>query len=139
MKPVGFTSVELAIVLSISAILVPAIYVFGHNLEHQRAVGLWQLEVADEVRSLGEALRGDRRALKFSARGGLRLDGPGPCSPIEYTLSPEKTIVRRAPAACGGETTLSTHVTRLTHEPGGITATFALDPVKTEIFIAVED
>lgn len=140
----GFTVVELAIVLSISALLVPLVFLTARSWDEHRAAGLRQVAVADEVRSLGEAVRADRRALKFAGKGSLTLQGKGPCSPVEYAVTDAQTLVRRAPAACGGETALATHVTALAHAPGGLAVTFGFEVrpgtvVPTDVFIAVAD
>ena len=144
MKRRGFTAIELAIVLSISAIVIPAIYLFGRGVEERRAIGLWHFEVADEVRSLSEALKSDRRQLTFAPRGSLHLSGADDCGGVDYLLTPAHALVRRTAAGCGGERTLATHVEALTHVPGGVAVTFALETkpqreARTEVFIAVED
>ena len=140
----GFTAIELAIVISISALVVPAIYLFDRSLEEQRAIGLWHLEVADQSRTAAEALHADRRALNLPSRTGLRFEGPGTCAPVEYAVTPGRTLVRRAPASCGGGTTLATHVTSFNRAPGGVTLKFAFElkpeqAVNTDFFIAVDD
>ena len=141
----GFTAVELAIVVSISALLVPAIYLFERNLDEHRAVGLWQLEVADQYRSLAESLQADRRAFKFaSSKSVIRFEGAGPCAPIEYTVSDSQTVVRRGAESCGGDSTLATHVSGLKRVPGGVAISLAFETrpeqaAKTDLFIAVDD
>lgn len=144
MRRGGFTMIELAIVISLSALVVPAVYLFARTIDDQRALGLRHLEVADQTRSLAEALQADRRTLLFSAPESLRLEGPGPCSPIEYALTPAKSLVRRAPNDCGGETTLATQVEAVSHPRGGFAITFGFEKrpqllARTELFIPVED
>ena len=141
MRRRGFTIIELAIVISISAILVPAVYLFARTLEDQQAIGLRHLEVADQTRTLAEALGADRRGLHFSGPTSLKLEGPSPCAPVEYSLTPARTVERRD---CSGTTTLATQVQSLGHVAGGVAIAFGFEKrpglvLRTELFIPVED
>lgn len=140
----GFTLVELAIVISVSSLIVPSVYLLARNLDDQRARGLWHITVAEQVRTVSESLQADRRALAFAGPGPLRLEGKGGCAPIVYEVTPGKALVRRAPERCGGERTLATQVSSAKHLPGGLELTFGFevrpDQIEpTTVFIPVED
>ncbi len=136
----GFTMVELAIVVSIAAILLPLVYSFAWHLESQRALVQWNLEVADATRSLNEELRLDRRAGGLVAGPALRFDRP--TCPAEYLLV-DQTLVRRADAACAGDRGLARNVGSFERVDGGVELIFvrALRPEqvhRTTIFLPLE-
>ena len=99
MRRAGFTAIEMAIVVTLSSLVVPLVFLTARSWDEQRSAGLRHIAVADEVRTLGEAVRADRRTLTFTAQNALTLEGKGPCSPVEYALTERKTLVRRARGA----------------------------------------
>lgn len=111
MRRRGFTMVELAIVITLLGILVPLIFMLFHvgAADFQKANAT--LEAADQLRDLSEELRLDLRTGTL-AEAGLRIDGEGGCFPVTYRLA-ETTLVREAPAACGGSRGLVRHVRTL--------------------------
>jgi prepilin-type N-terminal cleavage/methylation domain-containing protein len=103
----GFTLVELAICLSISALLVPLVFVFVRSLDGHVSHGQWQLEVAQAVRTVSEQLERDQASTchaHYALRG--------------------TDLVRAADAACGGEQVLATRVSRFERQPGGVQLDF---------------
>lgn len=104
----GFTLVELAICLSVSAVLVPLAWMFVRSLDVHVATGHWQLEVAQAVRTVAEQLERDQ---------------PGTCH-AHYALR-GADLVRTADAACGGEQVLATRVSRFERAPGGVRLDFS--------------
>lgn len=120
----GFTLVELAIVVSLLALIVPALFVYARSLEEQHALGVFAVEVAEELRTVGEALRADLREGGFV--DGQRVATAGRCG-AEWVVTPSKTLERRASEACGGRQTLATRVTSLSRVPAGVELTFELE------------
>lgn len=133
----GFTAVELAIVISISAILAPLIFLFARDLETLQRIARWHLETAASVQRIDEALRQD-------ARGGARteLTFGGPCA-ARYVLTEAFTLERQAAEACGGTQVLATGVRSMELVTGGVALSFVL-PLredlsrKTEVFLPLE-
>ncbi|MBL8935205.1 MAG: type II secretion system protein [Archangium sp.] len=103
----GFTMVELAIVLTLLAILVPLIFLFFNRgaADFQKANAT--LEAAEQLRDLSEELRLDARQGALSAAG-LTFEGAA-CGPVSYRLL-DTSVVREAPASCGGTRALVRHV-----------------------------
>lgn len=135
----GFTAVELAIVISISAILAPLLFLFARDLESLQRVAQWHLETAAAVQRIDEALRMD-------ARSGPRADGvlawAGPCG-ARYVVTETFALERQAADACGGHQVLATGVRSITPATGGVELSFVLplrDDLsrKTEVFFPVE-
>lgn len=115
----GFTAVELAICLSISAILVPSVFLFVRSLETTQRVARWHLETADAVQRLDEALQRD--ALRSAAEPGALAWG-GDC-PVRYAVTEAFALERRD---CGGAQVLATGVRELRRVPGGVEVSFVL-------------
>ncbi len=128
----AFTAVELAICLSILAILVPLVYAAARGVEDNHQIGLWHLKTAQEVRSLADAMRADQRQ-------GQPVDGEslswklGACT-VRYRLDPVGAVLREAPSACGGSAALAAGVEALEPQPGGVEITFLrhLRPTREE-------
>jgi len=129
----GFTMVELAIVVTLLTILVPLIYMLFRlgAADFQKANAT--LDAADQVRDLSEELRLDARNGQLAATG-LTFEGAGACSPITYRLV-GTSVVRDAPAACGGARALVRHVTAL--ERAGALVTVRIAQLPEDLPIAV--
>ena len=126
MRRRGFTMVELAIVTSILALTIPGLYLFARTLEEPHAIGLWQLDVADSVRTASEELRADARTARLLPGDDLRLERRGPCSPVAYVVTPGRTLRREAPAGCEPPRTVATHVVSARRVSSGVELGFAL-------------
>lgn len=103
----GFTMVELAIVLTLMAILVPLIFMLFNRgaADFQKANAT--LEAAEQLRDLSEELRLDARNGTLTATD-VVFEG-GACSPVTYRLV-DSSVVREASASCGGTRALVRHV-----------------------------
>ncbi len=122
MRRRGFTLAELAVVLGCLAITVPLTYVFARSVETQRARGLWSVEVAEAGRSVAEELRLDLRTGTVQAGDALVLSGAAGCAgEVRYEVTAGHVLVRRAPAACGGERALARDVVALERLTSGAT------------------
>lgn len=108
MKRRGFTLVELAIVLSITSLLVPLLWLFVRQLETTLDLASWHLESAAAVRTVSEQLEGDRR---------------NTCN-AHYALE-AGALVRSADEHCGGRVVLARGVSRFERVPGGVELTLA--------------
>ncbi len=126
MRSRGFTAVELLIVISIAAILLPIVYSIAARYEDEVAVARFQLDVADAVRTVSEELRTDAR-------------GDGACDP-KYVVR-GRALVRTS--TCGPDRALARWVHALEPTPGGVNLVFArpLRPHherRVSVFIPVE-
>lgn len=101
MKTRGFTLIELAICMSILALLLPLVWVFGRTLEAEHRDVVSQASSARELRALTEELRLDLRTRSLKSTTGLVLQGAGSCALVEYALAGE-VLERRAGPDCGG-------------------------------------
>lgn len=110
MRRRGFTMVELATCLSISALLVPLCFLFLRTLSARHERALWQLETAAAVRTLSEQRELDRGQTACAAAYELVAD----------------TVVRSASAECGGSLVLARGVSRFEQGADGVTVTFFL-------------
>ena len=126
MKRRGFTMVELAIVVSILALLVPLIFMVfrigAADFEKANAT----LYAANQLRDLSEELRLDERNGTL-ADSGLTFAGAGACFPVTYRLV-GSSVVREAPQACGGVRALVRDVTEFTRTNGLLTVQIARLP-----------
>lgn len=126
MKRRGFTMVELAIVVSLLAILVPLIFMLfrigAADFERANAT----LDAANHLRDLSEELRLDARNGSL-AESGVTFEGAGACFPVSYRLV-GRSVVREAPQACGGVRALVRDVTELTRRNGLLTVRIARLP-----------
>jgi hypothetical protein len=131
---------EMAINLSILALVLPVLYAGALALEETHAVALWHLQTADEVRTLAEALHRD-------ARWGQPLPGDplawtrGGCT-ARYRLE-AGTLSREQEGTCEGRQALATGVAAFRAEAGGITLEkdLALRPGRTQhdrVFLPLE-
>ncbi len=137
----GFTMVELAIVLSISVLLIPMVYAGAQAIEEVHELALWHLRSADQLHSVAEELRLDER-------GGERQPGAtlawqrGTCR-VVYRVDEHGVLLREASVACGGTRALATGVTTLAAVEGGVELelTHVLRPTRqerTHLFIPLE-
>ncbi len=106
MKKRGFTLVELAVVLSITSLLVPLVWMFVRQLETTLVLASWHLESAAAVRTVTEQLEGDQRNACHA----------------HYALE-EGALVRSADERCGGHVVLARGVTRFERVRGGVELT----------------
>ncbi len=109
MKARGFTLLELAIVMSIVAILIPLLWLSGRTLEAEHRDALADATAAREMRALSEELRRDLRTLRWQGSTGLVLEGTGSCAHVEYVLTGE-VLERRALESCGGTRVVAAQV-----------------------------
>ena len=110
----GFTLTELAICLSLLAILMPMIYTFGLQIEDRFRIGQWHLKNADTLRTVAEALQADQQGGVLAAEGvAFAFDD---CE-VRYTLD-EGAIVRSD--SCGVSLTLARGVAAMSREDGGV-------------------
>ena len=118
----GFTLIELAVVLSVAAILVPLVWILGTQVVDQVTLGRWQLDAAEGVRTVAEELRVDaREGTPTAEQVGFRV---GTCD-VRYVVTGASALVRQATADCGGSRGLSRRVESIAWSPGGVDITFA--------------
>ena len=119
----GFTLVELAICLSVTAVLVPITYSFALGLEDRSLLGLWHLETADGVRTVAEELRRDAEQGEMTATTSVGFQ-IADCA-VSYVVTGAKVLQRQASDACGGHRALARDVEAIRTSAGGIDITFA--------------
>ena len=122
MRARGFTLIELSIVISITALLLPLVWFFGRALEADHRDALAQTVASREMRALTEELRRDLRTLRLEGPDGLRLTGAA-CR-VEYALAGE-VLERRAPEACGGTRAVASPVRSLLRSGARLEVRFA--------------
>ncbi len=108
MRRRGFTAMELAICLTILIILVPLVYQLATIVEENHAIGLWQLQTAEELRTVAEELRLDQR--QGTPEPGEAVAWARQGCTVHYRVDPQRVLLREAPEACGGSRALATHV-----------------------------
>ncbi|MDP2269505.1 MAG: prepilin-type N-terminal cleavage/methylation domain-containing protein [Archangium sp.] len=123
----GFTAVELAVCVSISAILVPSAFLFARTLETTQRVASWHLETANAVQDLDEWFQHDALRSELACH-------------VEYVVTPALLLERRA---CDGTQVLARGVQRFARVHGGVEISFVLplreDLIRTtEVFLALE-
>ena len=131
----GFTAMELAIVVTISAVLVPLVWSFSAGLEDQAALAQWRIDVADSVRTVTEELRLDARLGPPTAAVGFASPG---CT-ATYAVT-EAGLIRRG---CGPDRGLAPWVASIEWAPGGVALRFErrLRPQRVRavtVFVPVE-
>ena len=114
----GFTLVELAICLSLLAIITPLIYSYALGIEDRSVVGLWHLQTADSLHTVSESLQSDGR------KGTLQPTGiafkQGDCT---VTYRAEDAALLRTDS-CGITQTLAVGVSSLARESDGVSIGF---------------
>jgi prepilin-type N-terminal cleavage/methylation domain-containing protein len=137
MRAGGFTLIELMIVLSCAAIMVPAVYRLARHAEDQSELGHWQLDVAEGIRTIAEELAADaRRGPPIDEGVGFTF---GVCDP-RYAVH-DAVLVRSS--GCREDRGLSRFVESIAWTHGGVEVVFArrLRPRRvrrTTVFIPVE-
>lgn len=137
----GFTLVELAVVLSLMAVAVPAVFHFHRAFDAGHREALARLDAARGMRSFSEELRRDLRSATLDAQS-VVLVGPPPCERVEYAVDDAGVLSRRAGEACGGPRPVAMGVGKLERRPWGVTVTFArrtgrADPFLTRFDLAL--
>lgn len=94
----GFTLVELAIVVSILAVVVPLILVFGRALEARDREIQAQQAFAASARTVSEELRRDLHL--GVAASGLSFTGDATCGAVSYQRNDEGVLLRKS-VSCG--------------------------------------
>jgi prepilin-type N-terminal cleavage/methylation domain-containing protein len=114
----GFTLLELAIVLSIFTVVVPAGYLLARGLSTESEFAQHQLTVADATRAVSEELRRDAHLGALSGTTGLTITSTGACSPVLWRVTEDQVLRREEPetAGCGGVRALARRVRSLTRE-----------------------
>lgn len=121
----AFTVAELAISISILAIVVPLVFHTATGWEENHALALWHVQTADSLRTVTEELRLDAWGGEVleSGEGELRFER-GDCI-VRYAVDPAGTLVRRAVAPCDGTRALARGVSSLERVPGGVEIVFS--------------
>lgn len=131
----GFTLTELAICLSLLAILVPMVYTYGIGVEDRLFIGTWHLQTADATRTIADRIQLDDRTGTMSADA-VQFQR-GDCT-IDYAVT-DGALSRTD--SCGTAQVLARGITALSRESGGISVTFTRGlrvgrDQQTDIFIA---
>jgi prepilin-type N-terminal cleavage/methylation domain-containing protein len=129
----GFTLLELAICLAVSATLVPLLFTFSRAVENDFAMALADAESSSQMRSFSEELRRDLMSMRVVDGPGLVLQSvrPGACARVEY-VAVEETLMRRADDACGGERAIAARLSALHRDGRSVTLEFAR-PVRPDL------
>ena len=123
----GFTLIELSVVVSILALVVPLIFVLQRDLEAQHQGTLQAVEAARGMRSLSEELRRDLRTMRWKESAGLALvarTGSGGCQGVAYSVNEESVLIREAAGGCGGNRAVARGVKRIAREGRLVEVTF---------------
>ena len=133
----GFTLIELALCLTLLAILVPLMYAYALGIEDRFTIGTWHRQTADRVRTVADTLEVDGQTAQLMDDAVQFRHGN--CT-IDYRVEAGGLI--RADS-CGKTQTLARDVDALTREPGGVLLVFShrlrtSRTQQTSIFIAVE-
>ena len=131
----GFTMVELAVVVVIMAIMLPAVFLLLHTIEAEQRRALSTVESSRAMRTVSEELRLDLQTRSWVDGETLALRGPGPCGEVGYALE-GGVLLRRQDASCGGTRALARHVETVARHPWGLEVVFASNvgisqPVRT--------
>ncbi|GDX79092.1 hypothetical protein LBMAG42_09030 [Deltaproteobacteria bacterium] len=124
----GFTLVELAVVITVLLVFVPAVYGMIGLRAEAAARQRWQMEVAEGARTTAEWMALDAAA---SAAGPL-----GACLP-RYAVDgegQERVLLRELPPGCGVSQAVARQVEAISPAAGGVEVTFAkaFRPGRTE-------
>jgi len=136
MRRRGFTLVELAITISISAVMIPAVFLLLRTAEANARRALSRARTAESMRTFSEELRRDLRTMRFVNDTGLVLAGPG-CE-ARYELR-GSILVR---AGCDGARAVARDVASVERTAWGAEVVFAQhvappkEPIRTRYRIA---
>jgi prepilin-type N-terminal cleavage/methylation domain-containing protein len=116
----GFTLIEMAVVITISALVIPLVFAFAHTYEvdHLRAAD--SAQAASSMRAVSEELRRDLQTMRVAEEPGLVLVGAGKCARVEYAVADE-VLLRRA---CDEVRAVARHVQALRREGRSLTVEF---------------
>jgi prepilin-type N-terminal cleavage/methylation domain-containing protein len=135
----GFTLIELAVSLSILALLVPLVFMMGRSFEEHAFQAAAQAEAAAAMRSVSEELRRDLKTMGWPDDTALKLAGAGQCPSVEYKLNADSTLVREGAEGCGPARTIAANVRSISRETGGLRVVFfkrvAAGRERTDTFI----
>ena len=120
----GFTLIEMSIVVSILAVLVPLIFMFGRSFQDAQFEAAAQVEAAAAMRAVSEELRRDLKTMAWLEDSGLQLAGAGACKDVEYRLTEEHRVVRKGGEGCGPERVIAANVRAFQREAGGLRVVF---------------
>ena len=129
----GFTLIEMAVVLTVSALVVPLVFALAHTFEvdHLRAAD--SAQAAQSMRAVSEELRRDLSTMRVSDEPGLVLLSARGCARVEYAIADE-VLLRRA---CDDVRPVARHVLALRRDGRSLTVEFGrpLRPdVKSQTF-----
>lgn len=124
----GFTLVELTIVISILAVVIPGTYVLYRTFQDQYLSAIARMQSATGARSIGEELRRDVRTHRMTdatdTKWVLESDTNTECPRIEYVLEAERLV--RKGKGCGAERGLARNVARIGADETGVQVDFEL-------------
>ncbi len=115
----GFTLVELAVTITITAILLPATFLLFRAVEGRIHGWLASARVAESTRTFSEELRRDLRTMRFTAETGFTLASPG-CE-VRYVVE-GTTLMRHG---CDGDRAIARDVETLARTAWGAEITYA--------------
>jgi hypothetical protein len=131
MKARGFTALELALVLSISPLVLGGAYLLWRGFDRQHRIALFEAEAARGMRALSEDLRRDLRTLRWEATGlSLTTRAADPagsassCNRVEYAVD-NGVLVRRGDAGCGPTRAVASSVESAVRTGGTVEVIFA--------------
>ena len=114
----GFTLVELAVCMTLLAILAPLLYSYALGIEDRFAAGRWHLQAADQLHTVADRLQADaRRGALMESAVQFRHEE---CV-VDYRLE-DNALVRAS--SCDGTQTLARGVTALARKANGAEVTF---------------
>ena len=128
----GFTAIELAIVITVTAVLVPATYLFWRSMHSSYDESIAFLRISDETRAFSEELRRDRMLMRWADPSALAMTGDGACRRVEYRLE-ERALVRTGDGECGVRRAVATNVMSATRTAWGVELVFLAPSMKPEM------
>lgn len=112
----GFTLVEMALCISIGTLVVPLVLLTVRSMERQHLRALEQVESAQAMRGVSEELRRDLQSMRMLPGPAVALEGA--CGRVDYVVSGEAVLQRRAEPACGGTRAVARRVKAIRREAG---------------------